>query len=117
MSITLRNGLQARGHEARLFASTARPLDIPNAADHTCYGTMAPARRILQVVNPSAVLRLHALLRTYRPDVVHVRMFLTQLSPLVLPLLRKVPSLLHIVNYDLICPLNTKLLPDGSPCH
>jgi glycosyltransferase involved in cell wall biosynthesis len=116
MSIGLRNGLRARGHDAYLFASTARPLDLPNAADHTCYGTMAPTRRVLQVVNPSAVVRLRTLLREYRPDVVHVRMFMTQLSPLILPLLRQVPSLLHVVNYDLICPLNTKLLPDGSAC-
>jgi glycosyltransferase involved in cell wall biosynthesis len=117
MSITLRNGLRARGHDARLFASTAQPLPLPNVADHTCYGTMTSARRVLQVVNPSAAMRLRALLREYRPDVLHVRMFLTQLSPLILPLLRQVPSLLHVVNYDLICPLNTKLLPDGSACH
>jgi glycosyltransferase involved in cell wall biosynthesis len=117
MSIGLRNGLRARGHEARVFASTARPLDLPNSADHTCFGTMTSARRILQAMNPSAVLKLRALLQEYRPDVVHVRMFMTQLSPLILPLLRQVPSLLHVVNYDLICPLNTKLLPDNSVCH
>jgi glycosyltransferase involved in cell wall biosynthesis len=117
MSMGLRNGLRSRGHDARLFTSTARPLPLPNAADHTCYGTMASARRVLQAVNPSAVMRLRTLLREYRPDVVHVRMFMTQLSPLILPLLRHVPSLLHVVNYDLICPLNTKLLPDGSACH
>src|SRR5688500_13076542 len=43
-------------------------------------------------------------------------MFLSQLSPLILPALRDVPTLLHVVNYQLICPLNTKVLPDGSAC-
>jgi glycosyltransferase involved in cell wall biosynthesis len=44
-------------------------------------------------------------------------MFLTQLSPLILTVLRPTPSILHVINYNLICPINTKMLPDGSPCH
>jgi glycosyltransferase involved in cell wall biosynthesis len=56
-------------------------------------------------------------LAEFGPDVVHLRMFLNQLSPLVLGPLRDVPTLLHVVNYDLICPVATKLLPDGSACH
>ena len=44
-------------------------------------------------------------------------MFLSQLSPLILPLLlRDVPAVMHVVTYDAICPLDTKTLPDGSPC-
>jgi glycosyltransferase involved in cell wall biosynthesis len=117
MSITLREGLRARGHDARLFASTARQLPgLPIVADYTGYGTMGPARRVLQAVNPFAAARLREALRDFRPDVVHVRMFLAQLSPLVLPLLREVPALLHVVNYHLICPIDTKLLPDGRSC-
>ena len=116
VSLALREGLRRRGHDALLFTSRARPLPLPIEADATCHGSMGPGRRLLQVANPSALIRLRALLRDYRPDVVHVRMFMTQLSPLILPLVRSYPSLLHVVNYDLICPLNTKLLPDGAPC-
>jgi glycosyltransferase involved in cell wall biosynthesis len=72
---------------------------------------------VLQVANPLAPPALRRALRAFRPDVVHVRMFLTQLSPLILPALRDVTSLFHAVNYQSICPLNTKLLPDGTPCH
>ena len=36
---------------------------------------------------------------------------------MILPLLAPVPSLLHVINYNLICPINTKTLPDGAPCH
>jgi glycosyltransferase involved in cell wall biosynthesis len=43
-------------------------------------------------------------------------MFLTQLSPLIMPLLKEVPSLYHVVWYRPICPLGTKMLPDGTAC-
>lgn len=116
MSRTLREGLRKRGHEARFFATTARPHDAENVADETCFGTMGPARRVLQVANPWAVHRLRRVLDDFQPDIVHVRLFLTQLSPLILPLLRDVPALFHVVNYFPVCPLGTKMLPDGSSC-
>lgn len=117
VSLILRDGLRERGHDARLFASGARPVAAENPADNICFGTESGLRRVLQVANPSAVVRLHGVLRAFRPDVVHVRMFLTQLSPFILPLLRGVPALLHVGNYQTVCPLNTKRLPDGRPCH
>jgi len=116
MAWTQREGLSARGHEALLFTSTARPLPLPVLSDATCFGTVSPLRRVLQVINPHAPWRLRRVLRTFRPDVVHVKMFLTQLSPLILPLLRSIPSLLHVINYNLVCPINTKTLPSGAPC-
>lgn len=116
ITVDLRDGLRARGHEARIFASTARPLPLPNEADHTCFGTNAWPQRLLQVANPSAVHRLGRLLAACRPDVVHVRMFLTQLSPRILPLLADIPALLHVGNHQTICPINTRILPDGSGC-
>lgn len=117
MSIALRDGLRRRGHDARLFASDARHADLPNVADDVCFGSESPVRRLLQVANPWAVGRLRSVLSAFRPDVVHVRMFLSQLSPLILPLLYGRPSLLHVVNYQTICPVNTKVLADGSACH
>ncbi len=116
MSLALRDGLRRRGHEARLFASAARQLGLENVADDVCFGSDAAIRRILQVVNPMAVARLRSVLAAFQPDVVHVRMFLTQLSPAILPLLYSRPSVLHVVNYQTICPVNTKTLADGSAC-
>ena len=115
-ALTLRRALRARGHDARLFTSTARPLPLPVASDYTCHGTFSPARRFLQVANPSAAHRLRVILGSFRPDVVHIRNFLTQLSPLVLRATRDVPTVVQMVNYDYVCPLGTKLLPDGSAC-
>jgi glycosyltransferase involved in cell wall biosynthesis len=112
----LRHGLRERGHDARLFASSARPGGIPSVADYECLGTTSRLRILLQSANPSAAYRLREVLGEFRPDVVHVKMFLTQLSPLVLPLLRRIPSVYHVVWYRPVCPLGTKRLPDGSRC-
>jgi len=116
MALALRDGLRAHGHEALLFTSSARPLPLPIVSDVQCFGTVSPARRLLQVANVDAYRRFRSLLREFRPDVVHVKMFLTQLSPLVLPLLRGHPAVLHTLNYNLVCPVNTKTLPSGAPC-
>jgi glycosyltransferase involved in cell wall biosynthesis len=116
-AVELRTRLRAAGHDARIFASDAQPLPLASPADYECRGTLSPLRRALQAANPLAARRLGSVLAEFWPDVVHLRMFLNQLSPLVLDPLRRVPTLLHVLNYDLICPVATKLLPDGSACH
>jgi glycosyltransferase involved in cell wall biosynthesis len=112
----LRHGLRERGHDARLFTSSAYPEGIPSVADYECFGTTSRYRVLLQSANPSAAYSLRKVLREFRPEVVHVKMFLTQLSPLVLPLVRRVPSVYHVVWYRPVCPLGTRRLPDGSRC-
>lgn len=114
-SVVLRCGLRALGHDARLFTSTARPVADENPADYTSFGSEA-LRRVLQVANPWAAIGLRRVLSDFQPDVIHVRMFLTQLSPLVLRELRAFPALLHLNNFQTVCPLNTRTVPDGSAC-
>ncbi len=117
MTLTLRAGLRERGHDARLFTSSARPLGAAIEADYTCLGSTSRFRTLLQSANVWAPHRLRAVLDEFAPDIVHVRLFLTQLSPLILPLLRDVPSILHLETYRSICPLGSKMRPDGSACH
>lgn len=114
MTLTLRDGLRQRGHETRVFASNAGQEE--GFAEDECSGTLSGARTLLQVANPSAYRQLRRVLDTFQPDVVHVKVFLTQLSPLILPLLRTVPVLYHAVWYRAVCPLGTKTLPDGTSC-
>ena len=116
MLLTLRAGLRARGHDARLFASSARPLGAGNQADYVCLGFDSWARGLIQIANPSAFAGLRRAIRDFRPDVVHVRLFLSQLSPLILPLLEDVPSIFHVAWYRSICPIGTKMWPQGDPC-
>ena len=114
--VVLRDALRRRGHEVRIFAT--RPLmgGGPSLADYECFGTVSRFRTILQAFNPWAATALRRTISAFHPDVVHVRVFLTQLSPLILPLLRNVPSLHHVTWYRAICPVGTKTLPDGRPC-
>ena len=109
-SVRIRDLLRVRGHDAMLFTSDARPVPVAPASDLLCFGSRGGIGRITQVANPWAAAALRRAIASFRPDVIHLRMFLSQLSPLILPVLRDTPTILHVVNYQLICPLNTKLL-------
>lgn len=133
--LSLRQRLRDRGHEVRLFSSTAMVIGNQTSAQNTtrntpthptaltdlladyhCFGTTSRLQVLSQTINPSAYLQLKRVLQTFQPDVVHVRMFMWQLSPLILPLLRSMPCLYQTAVYKAICPLGTKVLPDGRAC-
>ena len=114
--LALRDGLRARGHEVRLFASSARPGDAQPLADAYGFGTTSPLRTLLQTANPAAAASLAREIAAFRPDIVHVNLFLTQLSPLILPVLRGTPSIFHAHWSRAVCPTGTKMLPSGAPC-
>lgn len=116
MMLSLRDGLKKRGYDARFFATSVKNKGIEPLADYYCFGTDSSFRTLLQSANPWAYWKLKQVLQEFKPDIVHVRLFLTQLSPLILPLLRPIPSLYHVAWYRPICPLGTKLLPNGEAC-
>jgi glycosyltransferase involved in cell wall biosynthesis len=117
MILLLRDELRRRGHDVRTFASRAQLIPGGDSfADYTCFGTTSRWQAVSSTLNPSAWWELRKALRSFRPDLVHVKMFLWQLSPAILPLLRKTPSLYHVVTYKAVCPRGTKILPDGSRC-
>ena len=80
---------------------------------------MRPYRRALQAEKPDAFLKFRAVLREFRPDVVHIRMFTTQLSSVFTPLLARCsePFASRESSYILFCPPNTRFLPHGVDCH
>jgi glycosyltransferase involved in cell wall biosynthesis len=114
--LSLRDKLRNLGHDARCFSSSAQPINVEAQGDYLCLGTTSRFRALLQMANPWAVHKLKQVLREFQPDVVHVFLCLTQLSPFILPLLRNYPSLYYAVWYRAICPVGTKLLPDGTAC-
>lgn len=115
--LSLRQNLRDKGHDARLFSSEAMLVpDSELLADYSCFGTNSRLQALSQTCNFSAYWRLKQTLQEFQPDVVHVRMFMWQLSPLILPLLQKIPCLYQAALYKVICPVGTKILPDGSPC-
>lgn len=113
---SLRDALRARGHEVRVFASDARDGDSPILADDVCHGTTGEERTHLQCMNMAAARELRSVLARFRPDVVHVNLYLTQLSPFVLRELRGVPAVYYAQWLRAICPLGTRLLPTGQTC-
>jgi glycosyltransferase involved in cell wall biosynthesis len=116
LTFALRDTMRQQGHDVRVFSSAAGAAAGALQSDFQCLGTLSPLRAFLQTVNPWAYVRLRRVLNEFKPDVVHVRMFLTQLSPMILPLLRRVPALYHVVWYRPVCPTGTKLLPTGEAC-
>jgi glycosyltransferase involved in cell wall biosynthesis len=115
--LSLRQGLLQQGHEVRLFSSSALPVrNFPQLADYTCFGATSRVRVLAQTANVFAYWRLRQILREFQPDVVHLRIFLTQLSPLVLPLLQNIPCIYQTAMYGAICPKGTNTLPDGQQC-
>jgi glycosyltransferase involved in cell wall biosynthesis len=115
-TLSLRDGLRRRGHEALLLATDVRG-SVPSQADVACTGGGAGYRgRLVQTANFSARRAMQRTLAEFDPDVVHVGLFLTQLSPLILPLLRDVPSVYYAHWLRAICPTGSKQLPDDRTC-
>ncbi len=108
-------GLETRGHEVRLLASDA-VHDGSSGADYPCFGTISRFQPVLEAYNPSASSRLRVALSEFDPHVVHVSMFLWQLSPSILPRLRHLPAVCHAQTFKEICPIGTRLLPDDRIC-
>jgi len=116
----LAEALRRRGHRVRRFTSTAGfetlPADSPLRPEYACRGTLSRWRTALQSANPWAPVALRRAIDDFKPDVVHVKIFSTQLSPLILPVLRGVPSVYHATWYRAVCPTGLKLLPSGAEC-
>lgn len=116
MSASLRDSLRERGHEAILMTSTAGMSKHGSIADETCYGSPSAFGTVLKTASPLAAWKVRKVIRRFKPDIVHVRMFMTQLSPAILPLLKNIPSIYHAVSHEMICPTVNNVLPDGSEC-
>jgi glycosyltransferase involved in cell wall biosynthesis len=59
---------------------------------------------------------LKSVLKIFKPDIVHLNIFLTQLSPSILTVLDEIPVVFTAHWYKAICPKGTKLLPDNTSC-
>lgn len=91
-------------------------MGLESFADYECAGVPAHLQGLSQIWNPSACLKLKDVLAEFAPEIVHIRLFQSELSPSILPLLRDVPTIYHAAWYRIICPLGTKMLPDGQDC-
>jgi glycosyltransferase involved in cell wall biosynthesis len=114
--LAVRDGLRAAGDDVRVLASSAGTA-VDGTADYVAYGTTHPVpQALLQIVNPSALRTLSTALREHRPDVVFVTLFMYHLSAALLGRLRGMPTVLSVLDYKYICPLGSKVLPEGHRC-
>ena len=113
----LRDSLRARGHTVRIFSSRAQLIAGESMADATCFGTTSRVQTLSSTLNFSAAWALQHELQTFDPDVVQVHMFLWQISPTILYLLKDRPSIYYVVTFKPVCPTGLKWLPSGAPCH
>jgi glycosyltransferase involved in cell wall biosynthesis len=111
----LRGELRRLGHQVCWLSSSAS-TQSPPIADRVCFGTTSRLRGLIQLANPGAALALRKAIGEFQPDVIHVAMFLTQLSPAILPVLASVPTLYHAQWYRSICLTGTRVLPSGEAC-
>jgi glycosyltransferase involved in cell wall biosynthesis len=112
----LRSGFALAGDEVRLLTSSAGTA-ADGSADYVAFGTNRfLGQTFLQVANPFAVTTLRRALREFKPDAVVVNMFAHHLSPAVLLALSGWAVVLLVTDYKCICPIGSKLLPDGSIC-
>jgi glycosyltransferase involved in cell wall biosynthesis len=113
---TLRAGLRTTGHETRLLTSTAGTA-ADGTAEYRAFGTNALApQAVLQLVNPFAAAKVRAAVREFEPDLALVGMVEQHLSPSVFRALRGTATFLSVGDYKPICPIHSKLLPDGRQC-
>lgn len=113
---SVRAGLVAAGDEVCLLTSSAGSA-AENTADFVAYGTeLRAAQAVLQIVNPFAFWQARSAVRTFQPDVALIHLFAYHLSPAVLWPLGGVPTVMMILDYKIVCPLGSKLLPNGCIC-
>jgi glycosyltransferase involved in cell wall biosynthesis len=113
---SVRAGLAAAGHDVRLLTSGAGS-GANGTAEFVAYGTTHPAAQAaLQIINPFAIEKAWTAVRAFQPDVALVHLFAYHLSPAVLWPLRSIPTVMVVLDYKIICPLGSKLLPTGEIC-
>ena len=99
-----------------MFASRAQLIAGESFADADCFGTNTRLQTLTSTLNLSAARALERELRDHPPDVVQVQMFLWQLSPAILPVLRRVPAVYWAMTVKEVCPTGLKWLPSGALC-
>lgn len=108
--------LLAGGDEVALLTSSAGSAGGGRAA-FVAYGSPTRAGRgVTQIVNPAALRTARRAVASFRPDVVHVNMFLSFLSPAVVDGMGDAPTVISLLDYRAICPIGWNKLPDGTPC-
>lgn len=118
--------LAAHGHEVADFAmadeanlpSPWAGHFAPNRDYHAGHGPRALADALAFVHSPGAARRAAALARAFEPQVAHLHNIYHQLTPAIIPALRRAGArvALTLHDYKPFCPAYTMLAPGAEPC-
>jgi len=97
----LKESLREQGHDVRVLAGD-KPDSPQRFSDYTFhgFGDTSLERYFLLLFNPFAVWSLYKILKSFKPDVVHLHA-ISNASPFILFLLKKIPTVLTI-HYDMV---------------
>lgn len=117
--------LKERGHEVRVFAMNSKKnLNSPDSKyfspeidlrARSVFKKIKAAKSI--IYNHRAKKNFSKLLQDFKPDIIHCHNIYHQISPSILDVARKmkIPVIMHLHDYKLICP-NYKLYNKGKYC-
>jgi glycosyltransferase involved in cell wall biosynthesis len=108
--------LEATGDEVRLMTSSVGTAGDGKAKYVASGSERMSAQIFLQIANPFAVRTMRNAINDFRPDVILVNMFAHHLSPAILHVIGSIPLVLLVSDYKCVCPVGSKLLPDGAIC-
>ncbi len=123
--LALSRALEAAGHEVAVFAMQ-HPKNLPSPWSRYFVSRLsfnegglrhklkAPGRILYSL---EAKRKFAALIKDFKPDIIHVHNIYHQLSPSILDAARQagLPVIMHCHDYKLICP-NYQLFIDGKIC-
>lgn len=115
MIASLRGALETRGHTVRVLAGN-RHLSASRLSDFEfrAFADSSPLRALYYLYNPHACRRLREVLRTFRPQVVHLHNVQHASLAALLPL-RRYPTLLSAHDYTVIDPTGLDRIPALAP--
>lgn len=107
--LALKEALSARGHDVRIFSSTtsSRPATF---SDYTFPGIDEGSlfRFLPYMFNVRALRGLLRVLRTFRPDVVHLHYIFYDCSPSILLALKRYPTVCTLHAHELLAPVGVQ---------
>lgn len=117
--------LRELGHEVRVFAMD-NPKNLPSSEQKyfVSYisfdqpGLINSWRALTRIFySREAARKFAALIKNFRPDIIHLHNIYHQISPSILRIAKKekIPVIMHLHDYKLICP-NYKLFTQGNIC-
>ncbi len=112
----LRAGLRNAGEQVQLLTSSAGSA-AGGTAEHVAFGTeRVIAQAFLQIANPFATRAVRRAVNSFRPELVFINMFAHHLSPAIFQAVGDLPIVLAVSDYKCVCPIGSKLLPNGIIC-